>query len=196
MPDDLIDTIYRALLAGELSDEDLSARRIGKLLGKTTSVLYHHFGSLDGFLFAVSQRGYADLKATLEVAFRRRSDLADVAEAFVGFALDHPALYPLMFERRFDWDKLRAAGAFDAVTPSGEMLAGLLCLLEAGGSADPIGDGRLFVAGLHGLASLAASGRMNAGELSSPDRAVAVASARGLARRVVPEESVTEGTRS
>ena len=85
MSDDAIDPVYRALIAGELDPADLSARRIGKLLGKTTSVLYHHFGSLDGFLFAVSQRGYADLRAKLEAVFASNHDLADVAEAH----LDH-----------------------------------------------------------------------------------------------------------
>lgn len=182
-----VDTIYRALIAGELDEEDLSARRIGKLLGKTTSVVYHHFGSIDGFLFAVSQRGYADLRLKLAAAFARASDLADVAEAYVEFALDHPELYPLMFERRFDWDALREAGAFEVTTASGDMLAALLCLLEAGGSRDPISDGRLLVAGLHGLVSFAASGRMNTGELTKPDRVVAIAAARDLAHRLVPK---------
>jgi len=186
MSGDPIDTIYRALIAGELDDADLSARRIGKLLGKTTSVVYHHFGSLDGFLFAVSQRGYADLRVKLQESFERRQDLADLAQAFVEFALDHPELYPLMFERRFDWEGLREAGAFEETTASGEMLAALLCLLEAAGSEDPIPDGRLFVSGLHGLVSLAASGRMNAGELTKPDRAVAIAAARDLAQRLLP----------
>ena len=188
MSDDAIDPVYRALIAGELDPADLSARRIGKLLGKTTSVLYHHFGSLDGFLFAVSQRGYADLRAKLEAVFASNHDLADVAEAFVQFGLDHRELYPLMFERRFDWDGLRAAGAFETPTASGEMVAALLCLLEAGGSPNPIADGRLLWAGLHGLVSLAASGRMNVGELTKKDRAVAIAAARDLAHRLVPEK--------
>jgi len=187
MSDDAVQEIYRALMEGELDDRDLSARRIGKLLGKTTSVLYHHFGSLDGFLYAVSQRGFADLRSELEVAFRERSSLEAVAETFVVFALDHPELYPLMFERRFDWSALRAAGAFETTNAGGEMFAALLCLFEAAGSDDPMADCRLFVAGLHGLVSLAASGRMNAGELTSTDRAVAIASARDLVSRLVPK---------
>lgn len=186
MSDEAIDLIYRALIVGELDDADLSARRIGKLLGKTTSVVYHHFGSLDGFLFAVGQRGYADLRTKLEAAFAKKKDLADVAEMFVQFGLDHKELYPLMFERRFDWDGLRAAGSFEKTTASGEMVAALLCLLEAGGSLDPIADGRLLWAGLHGLVSLAASGRMNVGELTKRDRDVAIAAARDLAHRLVP----------
>jgi AcrR family transcriptional regulator len=188
MSADSIDIVYRALIAGELDDKDLSARRIGKLLGKTTSVVYHHFGSLDGLLFRVSQRGYRDLGALLTEAFSRRSDLADVAEAFVVFGLDHLALYPLMFERRFDWERLRAGGAFENTTASGEMLAALGCVLEAAESPDPVADMRLLVSGLHGLVSFAASGRMNAGELSNPDRAVAIAAARDLVRRLVPSQ--------
>lgn len=189
MPNDSIDIVYRALIAGQLDDADLSARRIAKLLGKTTSVVYHHFGSLDGFLFAVSQRGYADLRAKLGEAFARRSDLADVAEAFVEFGLDHPELYPLMFERRFDWDRLRADGAFDETMASGEMLMALACLLEVAQSPDAVADMRLLVAGLHGLVSLAASGRMNAGQLTTTDRVVAIAAARDLVHRLVLEQA-------
>ena len=45
------------------------------------------------------------------------------------------------------------------------------------------------MAGLHGLVSFAASGRMNAGELSASDRDVAIAAARDLATRLTPKES-------
>lgn len=188
MSTDSIDIVYRALIAGQLDDADLSARRIGKLLGKTTSIVYHHFGSLDGFLFAVSQRGYRDLRGKLDEAYAERGDFGDVAAAFVEFGLDHPELYPLMFERRFDWDRLRADGAFEEMTPSGEMLMALACLLEAAKSPDPAADMRLLVSGLHGLVSLAASGRMNVGELTTPDRAVAISAARDLVNRLIPKE--------
>ena len=33
-----------ALASGDLGFEDLTARRLGSFLGKTTSVLYHHWG--------------------------------------------------------------------------------------------------------------------------------------------------------
>jgi len=184
MPDDGTERVYQALMRGELADEDLSTRRIAKLLGKTTGAVYHHHGSLDGFLFAVSQKGYAALQGQLEEVFARTQDLADLAQAFVEFGLDHPELYPLMFERRYDWDGLRAAGVFDGPIKSGELLASVLCLLAEAGSRDPAADARLLMAGLHGLVSLAASGRANVGALTTPDRDVAVGAARDLARRI------------
>lgn len=184
MSDDAIERIYRALVSRELADEDLSARRIAAFLGKTTGVVYHHFGSVDRLLFEVSQLGYAALRARLEAVFARSRGLADVAEAFVEFGLEHPELYPLMFERRYDWAALRAAGVFERPTPSGELLAAMVCLLEEAGAKDPLADGRLLFAGLHGLVSLAASGRVNAGSLDTSDREVAVAAARDLAGRI------------
>ena len=186
MDDGLTETVYRALVARVLDDADLSARKLCRLLGKTTGALYHRFGSLDGLLFAVSQRGYADLTTRMQAVFRERSDLADVAEAFVEFGLDHPELYPLMFERRFDWAALRARGVFDAPVESEKLLQALACVLEQAGSADVEMDGRLLFAGLHGLVSLAASGRANVGALDRTDRDVARAAARALARRILP----------
>ena len=186
MSDEAIERIYRALIAGELVDEDLSARRLTTFLGKTTDVVYHRFGSVDRLLFEVSQLGYAALRERLEAVFARSKDLADLAQAFVEFGLEHPGLYPLMFERRYEWAALRAAGVFERPTPSGELLAAMTCLLEEAGAKDPIAEGRLLFAGLHGLVSLAASGRANAGALDTPDREVAIAAARDLARRITP----------
>lgn len=188
MSDDATIRVYEALLGRELADEDLSARRISRFLGKTTGALYHHFGSLDGFLFAVSQHGYVELRRRLEAAFARRGDVADVAQAFVEFGLDHPELYPLMFERRFDWDALRAAGAFDRPIPSGALWDVMERVLGEAGAREPGTDGRLLWAGLHGLVSLAASGRANVRALTRSDRDVACAAARELARRLVTEE--------
>lgn len=186
MQEALVDTVYEALVKRELDDADLSARKLCALLGKTTGALYHHFGSLDGLLFAVSQRAYATLREKLEAVYAEGEDLADVAEAFVRFGLDHPELYPLMFERRFDWEALRARGVFDEPVESAKLIDAVICVLEKAGSRDVEMDGRLLFAGLHGLVSLAASGRANVRALDRSDRDVACASARALARRILP----------
>lgn len=186
---DFTEQIHAALVRGELGAADLSARRIADKLGCTTGALYHRHGSFDGFLFAISQRAFRELGATLAAVWDETRDLGACAETFVAHGLDHPELYHLMFERRYDWSALRRAGAFETTTPSGDLLAGVVCLLEAAGSPTPLADTRLLMAGLHGLVSFAASGRMNVGELASTDRTVAIAGARDLARRLLTQRT-------
>lgn len=169
-PEQIVD----ALLAGDLTAADLTARDLGAFLGKTTGHVYHRWGSLDGLLFAVSQVGFARLARQLGKVFEHTADLSEVAAAFVDFGLAHPDLYTLMFERRFDWEELRTRGALTGDTPGLDLwraLAGQLGAEEA----------RLLFAGLHGLVSLAASGRANIGITTKSDREVARASARRLA---------------
>jgi AcrR family transcriptional regulator len=185
MSEDVVERIIAGLGARELSREDLSARRLCKFLGKTTGILYHHFGSVDGLLFAVSQRGIGIMREHLEASLRKRGELADVAEAFVDFGLDHPELYGLMFEHRFDWAALREQGAFEKNVPGGHLWDEMIKLLDRAGSHDPAMDARILWAGLHGLVSLASSGRANMRALDRTDREVARAGARVLARRIV-----------
>lgn len=175
-----------ALASGELGFEDLTARRLGSFLGKTTSVLYHHWGSLDGFLFAVSQAGMALLHDRLSSALDERASLADVAAAFVAFGLDSPALYALMFVHRFDWAALKRAGAMDQPMPGLMIWNTLVDRIRACGSPDPEADARLLYAALHGLVSLASSGRVNIGALADTDRDVALASAHRLVEHLTP----------
>lgn len=101
-PAELVNRMCAALARGEIATDRLTARHLGEHLGKTSSVLYHHWGSLDGFLFAVSQAGFARLAETLGGRLQQPAELADLAEAFVRFGLDHPALYHVMFERPYD----------------------------------------------------------------------------------------------
>ncbi len=190
--DDAVERIYQALLRRELNAEDLSARRIASFLDRTTGAVYHRWPSLDVLLFEVSQRGFIELAARLDAAWKKAHRLADCAETYVEFGLEQPELYPLMFERRFDWAKLREAGAFQKRMPGGELLAAIVCLLKEAGSKRPTSDTRLLMAGLHGLVSFAASGRMNTGELTASDRNVAVAAARDLATRLTPPATTTE----
>jgi len=184
--DEALDRLYRLVVEGSLPEGDFSARGLAALLGKTTGALYHRWGSLDALLFAIGQRGFAELSALMASRWEETHDLGACAQAYVAFGLDRPALYPLMFERRFDWAALRAAGAFERTLPGKALLQSIVCLLEATGSKRALDDTRLLMAGLHGIVSLAASGRMNTGELRSSDRQVALSSARDLATRILP----------
>jgi len=179
--DEAIRAVRDDLAAGRLRADDLTARRIGAHLGKTTSVLYHHWGSLDGFLFAVAQDGYVLLMERLVPV--AAGGLPAVAEAYIDFGLAHPVLYGLMFERPWEWDALRAAGAF-ADMPGLALWGRVVDALAAGGSDDPAGDALLLHASLHGLVSLANSGRANVGDLTVSDRDAALRAARTMATRI------------
>ena len=150
-------------------------------------MLYHHWGSLDGFLHAVAQAGFVKLSQVLREALSSDGRLPQLAEAFVRFGLDHPVLYHVMFERSYDWDALRALGALPQEMPGLSLWGGLVAFLAGAGSEEPSFDARILYAGLHGLVSLANSGRANVGAQETSDREMALAAARKLAERLAPQ---------
>lgn len=179
--EDSVSQIVDALEHGRLARAELTARGIGALLGRTTGHVYHHFGSLDGLLFAVMQRGYQRLADRLHAAYAQCGSLADMAEAFVEFGVTRPALYQLMFEHPFDWKALRAQGSLHAEEPGLKLWAEFVHVLARRGAKDPQASVRILVAGLHGLVSLVLTGRANVGAIDKSDREVASAMARRLA---------------
>ncbi len=180
---DPVERVRAALQSGELALADLTARKLGKLLDRTTSVLYRRWGCLDGFLARVAQSGMRQLAARGEGA----TTLHEVAQAYLDFALDSPDLYELMFHRRFDWQKLRAQRLSQSPTgsatecseggapdnPGLDQFVKLTQGLAALGSQDPAEDARVLFGGLHGIASLAISERANIGEIETSDHEVA-----------------------
>lgn len=186
--EDIPGRVCDALASGKLVAKDLTARRLSAFVGKTTSVLYHHWGCLDGFLYAVSQEAVGRLGQRLvtEIGGDDRDGLARAAEEFVRFGVDNPALYELMFVRVFDWEALRKQGRTQG--PGLGLWAQLVAYFAGRGSEQPETDARLMFAGLHGLVHLALSGRANVGEISVSDRDTALSAARALAERFASRE--------
>jgi AcrR family transcriptional regulator len=184
--DHLVSETCDALANGDIRKEELTARQLGARLGKTTSVLYHHWGSLDGFLFAVGQAGIQRLGAAVFGQLQDATALASLAEIYVRFGLDHPVLYYVMFERSYDWDALREAGVFEGEIPGLSLWSSFVAFLAGAGSDDPDGDARILYAGMHGVVSLANSGRANVGDRSVSDRDSALRAVRRLAFKLLP----------
>jgi AcrR family transcriptional regulator len=176
--------------------DSITARDLAKFVGKTTSLLYHHWGSLDGFLYAVSQQGFEELAQRLQAVTNAGGGLPELAEEFVSFGLESPGLYTLMFERHYDWAALKKSGAFERVGSATGLWQGLVEYLKSAGSDDPDMDARLFYSGLHGMVSLAVSGRANFSALTKTDREIAILSARRLALRLSRPSSRQEPTSS
>lgn len=162
--DEPVERVFMALCEGRLMRDDLTARKIAAFLGQTTMVLYHHFGSLDGFLIRVDGLGWRRLAERLDARARAGADARSLAVGYVEFALCHPDLYWLMAERRFDRARLREQGRLRLARP---LWSSFVELLRHHGSRRPEEDTHVLFAGLHGIAMLALSGRANLGEVSS-----------------------------
>jgi hypothetical protein len=181
-PADAVTRVFDALRAGRLTREDLTARRLSAFLGRSTIGLYHHFGSLDGFLIRVDGAGWRLLFETLGRRDAAGASLGDLAVAYLDFAFGHPHLYWLMSERPFDRGALRREGRLALAAP---LWAASVALLERHGSRRPALDARALLAGLHGLAALTMSGRGNLGEAPGAAEDLAREAARRLAEALV-----------
>jgi AcrR family transcriptional regulator len=173
--------VRTAILDGRIVEQSLSARGVADFLGLTTSVFYHHYGSFELFLYAVSVSGLAWLADELAPLRRSRSPLLRITEYYIELALARPLLFDLMVQRPFPWAEIRARDLLD----QNEGLRAwnlLVDAIRAEGSREPIEDARLFHATMHGLATLTRSGRMNIDDLAHTDREVARRAARRLVR--------------
>ncbi len=182
----LVTRVREAIERGTLGADDLTARALSGFLGKTTSVLYHHFGSLEGFLYAVSIEGFGVLAGRLATMQRAGASPARLAEAYLDFGLQQPVLYRLMLEDRYDWPALARAG--QALTPAqmGPWNA-MIAIFARSGSDDPETDARVFHAAAHGIVLLALTGRMNTGAPDHSDREVALRAIRRLITLMFPD---------
>jgi AcrR family transcriptional regulator len=110
----LIDAALSLVADGSVAD--LSLREVARRAGVTYAAPYHHFADKSALLAAVAGQGFEQLVAELERAAVRRttleSELLAMAEAYVAFAMTHPAHYRVMFlpdvKESPDADELRA----------------------------------------------------------------------------------------
>ncbi|MGW1177434.1 TetR/AcrR family transcriptional regulator [Kitasatospora sp. NPDC002543] len=95
--------------ARELLEEDgsagLSLRAVARRAGVSATAPYRHYADRDALVSAVAAQGYAELADHLAAAHpspRTPEDLAEVAVAYVRFALERPALFRVMFAEPCD----------------------------------------------------------------------------------------------
>ncbi|TCK27561.1 TetR/AcrR family transcriptional regulator [Pseudonocardia endophytica] len=97
-------TAARELLE-EGGNSELSLRAVARRAGVSATAPYRHFADREALLSGVAAEGYLELAATLAAAQPSPStpeDLADIGIAYVRFALDHPALFRVMFAEPCD----------------------------------------------------------------------------------------------
>ncbi|MFC6937680.1 TetR/AcrR family transcriptional regulator [Actinomadura yumaensis] len=108
--------------ARELLEEDgsaaLSLRAVARRAGVSATAPYRHYADRDALVSAVAAQGYRELAEHLAAAHpspESPEDLAAVAVAYVRFALDHPALFRVMFAEPCDPDSEERVSATIAI---------------------------------------------------------------------------------
>lgn len=138
--------------------EQVSLRSIARRVGIAATSVYLHFPDIDHLLAAVMQRGFDQLTEATTHAARSSTgppdELRRRCRAYCHFALEHPALYQVMFQ-----DNLPAALPGDpAATPGrrsfGNLVAAVAQCLQTGAAPphdDPFRLASLIWAAEHGL---------------------------------------------
>jgi AcrR family transcriptional regulator len=91
----IVDTARR--LAEADGWDAVTTRRLSTEIEYSQPVLYKHFAGMDQIADAVALDGFVELAATIESA--GADGLARVAQAYLDFARDNPAVYDAMFTR-------------------------------------------------------------------------------------------------
>jgi len=139
----------------------VTTRRLADQIEYSQPVLYSHFPGKGGIIDAVAVEGFAELRLILrnarEAAGSPEAALRELAEAYVGFALEHPALYDAMFT-------LSTELPFGRPEAPRELQAAFAELREAvtplAGGRDPDTLAEVAWSGLHGVATLTRARRL------------------------------------
>lgn len=159
---DLRDALVRAALEicedGEATE--VSVRAAARRAGVSTGAPYRHFADRDALLSAVATVGYrelADALVTAHPAPRTIDEIADLAVAYVQFALSRPGLFRVMFAEGCDRTNPERVAAVEAITAHVKTT-----VQQVIPTADPEPLSIAVWALVHGLAFLHLDGKLDA----------------------------------
>lgn len=152
--------------ARELLEEDgsaaLSLRAVARRAGVSATAPYRHFADREALVSAVAAQGYRELAGFLAAAHPSPTtpeDLSAVALAYVRFALDHPALFRVMFAEPCDPGNQERAAATEAIHA---YVRGIVHATFP--TAEPQALSTAVWALVHGLAFLHLDGKLDASD--------------------------------
>lgn len=149
--------------------EAVSTRRIAAAIGCSRATPYRYFPGIDDVLHGLRIRAYQAIRVELESAASAEPEIADkpaaIARAYIGFALEHPDTYELMFRvgETPEDEPILARAKHEAL----DVCTRALAESEAHGHirlrTDAFTAAHLFWAAAHGAASLHLSGQLIVG---------------------------------
>ena len=134
---------------------DVSLRQIAAAAGYSPAGLYAHFPNREGILEALADAVRSDLAAVLERAAVREDEpleqLVAIGLAYIGFALEHPAEFELLFRS----SRSRKRSRTDPTLSSFDLLRRIARRAALAATADAIDVACLGLwSAAHGLANL------------------------------------------
>ena len=169
----------------------LSLRAVARRAGVSPTAPYRHYADRDALVSAVAAVGYQQLAEYLAAAHPSPSttdDLAAVAVGYVRFALEHPAMFRMMFAEPCDHDSADRAAATAMVSSYLESI-----VLRVFPGSDPQAHSIAAWALVHGLAFLHLDGKFDPAGFEDRVRSAVIAAlartadSQGPARTKDPE---------
>ena len=147
--------------ARERADVDgwsaVTTRHLADAIGYTQPVLYSHFpGGKAEIMLAIALQGFVDFTRACRAALgqkRGRRAIEAVANAYLDFGSQHPAIYEAMFQQPID-----TRFASDDTSP--DLRAAFQVLSDAVADQSGGATTEVFWGTLHGISLLERSGRM------------------------------------
>ncbi|MCA9571074.1 MAG: TetR/AcrR family transcriptional regulator [Myxococcales bacterium] len=184
--EDLRDRLVRATADMLLTIEpsELSLRAVARELGISSGAPYHHFRDKQELLAAVALDGWERMNAALQASVGAEPEVAlrAMARAYIGFALERPSWFRVMFLPELK-EPVRFASLHEASSRALFGLVALVAVASGRSPDDPELLGRVVAAWstVHGFAVLHNAGVL-AGKIELPESTLVDAVAEGAAR--------------
>jgi AcrR family transcriptional regulator len=133
----------------------VTTRRLAEAVDYSQPVLYGHFKNMDAIADAVAIQGIEELTAVLRAA-REAGGLHALAQAYLDFAAEHPAVYEAMFVRPTDL----AFGTPDSPVALKHAFDEFLAAVAPFTTDDPETLAEVLWSALHGQATLNHTARL------------------------------------
>ncbi|HEY0913462.1 MAG TPA: TetR/AcrR family transcriptional regulator [Solimonas sp.] len=152
--------------------DELSMRKVAQAIGYTVGNLYLLFQNQDDLLAALNERTadaiYLSLRDRIEVLDDPRERLGAMARGYIEFATGNPNRWRLLFEHQLPEEMKPRPTADARIRRLFELVETTLAALEPKLKADALRlRATTFWGGIHGIGSLAVSGKLSWGGRSS-----------------------------